>query len=44
MYQLEVKMLKNSKGAIIPGSTFSQVNYSVEDNQQLDKFLEELGI
>lgn len=39
-------MLKNSKGAIISDLTFSQVNYSVEDNQQLDKckFLEELGI
>lgn len=46
MYQLEVEMLKNSKGAIIPDFTFSQVNYSVEDNQQLDKckFLEELSI
>lgn len=39
-------MPKTSKGAIIPDFTFSQINYCVEDNQQLGKckFLEELGI
>lgn len=46
IYQLEVKKLRTSKGEIIPDFTFSQINYSVEDNQQLGKckFLEELGI
>lgn len=46
VYQLEEKMLKTSKEAVILDFTFSQVNYSVEDNQQLDKceVLEELGI